>query len=237
MRPVYRGTNPTDEDGEEIVFTRYSHARGELIARIGQYCSYCEMKLDSSLHIEHVQPKKPPGAVENIAERELDWHNFLLACTNCNSTKGNTDVVLADYYWPDSDNTFMALAYSEGGLVSPAVFLDEEQREKAKNIIEITGLDKQPDNDTTASDRRWRNRLETWGIATESKADLAIEDSAAMRRQIIRSAKGHGYWSIWMTVFRDDSDMLVRLIAAFPGTAEDCFNDAGEAVQRPAGQI
>jgi len=237
MRPVTRGSTPVDGDGEEIVFTNYSHARRELIARMGQYCSYCEMKTDSSLHVEHIQPKKPPGAVENIVARELNWHNFLLACTNCNSTKGNTNVNLVEYYWPDSDNTFRALVYSEGGLVSPASFLNARQKEIAVNTIKLTGLDKQPGNDPTDSDRRLRNRRETWDIATEFEIDLTLNDSATIRGGIIRAAKGYGYWSIWMTVFQDDSDILNRLIEAFPGTASDCFNGVGKPVARPLGQI
>ncbi len=237
MRPVTRGETPVDGDGEDIVFTNYSHARRELIARMGQYCSYCEMKMDSSLHVEHIQPKRPSGAKKNIVTRELNWDNFLLACTNCNSTKGNTEVKLVDYYWPESDNTFRALAYSEGGLVSSASFLSLGQKAIAVNTIKLTGLDKQPGNHPADSDRRLQNRRETWDIATEFKIDLTMDDSAAMRRGIIRAAKGYGYWSIWMTVFQDDSDILNRLVKAFPGTAGDCFDGAGKPVARPLGQI
>jgi hypothetical protein len=46
------------------------------------------MRLEASLAVEHVLPKKPEGVTEIIKSRELDWENFLLACTNCNSTKG-----------------------------------------------------------------------------------------------------------------------------------------------------
>lgn len=237
MRPVTRGTHPVDKEGQEIKFKKYSYARRELILRFGQYCSYCEMKLNSSLHVEHVRPKKPPGAEENIADRELDWGNFLLACANCNSTKGNEDVELAEYYWPDSDNTFRAFVYSDGGVISPASILDIDQIKKANNTIKLTGLDKQPGNDPKASDRRWLNRSDTWNIAIDSKKDLAGADSNAMRAQIIRTAKAQGYWSIWMTVFQDDSEMLNRLIIAFPGTSSDCFNGVGEPVARPLGQI
>lgn len=94
MRPVVRGAWPIDKDGNEIQFTEYQKARRELIKRLGEICSYCEMHLDSSLAIEHMRPKKPDGTNEGILERKLDWNNFLLACTNCNSTKGKKDVVL-----------------------------------------------------------------------------------------------------------------------------------------------
>ena len=70
------------------------------------------MQLDSALGVERIQPKKTRGCTQIDSQREMDWNNFLLACPNCNSTKGNTDVVLDDYLWPDRDNTFRALKYS-----------------------------------------------------------------------------------------------------------------------------
>jgi len=93
-------------------------------------------------------------------------------------------------------------------------------------IVEKDSLDKHPLNNPKASDRRWINRRETWDIAFDSKQDLASCDTSEMRRQIVRTATGHAYWSIWMTIFKDDADMCRRLIQAFPGTCTDCFNSA-----------
>ena len=56
MRPIDKGNCP-QENGKDIVFKEYAHARGELIKRLGEYCSFCEMHLDSSLHVEHRLPK------------------------------------------------------------------------------------------------------------------------------------------------------------------------------------
>jgi hypothetical protein len=39
-----------------------------------------------------------------------------------------------------------------------------------------------------------------------------------MKDQIIDTVKAKGFWSVWMTVFSDDADMLDRLMVAFPGT-------------------
>lgn len=39
-----------------------------------------------------------------------------------------------------------------------------------------------------------------------------------MREQIVETVKAKGFWSVWMSVFRDDPDMTARLIAAYPGT-------------------
>lgn len=235
MRPIVRGECPK-KDGKDIVYSDYANARGELIERIGEQCSYCEQHLDSSLAIEHKQPKKPAGVtLVNTKQRELDWHNFLLACVNCNSTKGDLDVVLEDYFWPDRDNTFRAFKYSQGGIVSPAEGLSPIDFERAKRTIGLLGLDKQPLNDPAAKDRRWQNRGEAWDIATRSKHNLMRANSPEMKEQIILTA--HSYWSVWMTVFSDDPDMKQRFIAAFKGTATDCFDENFNPCPRPNGQI
>ena len=241
MRPVARGPHPQDADGRDVHYRTYAQARRELIQRLGEYCSYCEMHQDASLAVEHVRPKKPPDDVAVDQTRELDWNNFLLSCPNCNSTKGNTDVVMNDYLWPDRDNTFQALKYSEGGLVCPADGLNADIASKAERIIELVGLDKTP-NDDKASDRRWLNRKEAWDIAVQKRAELAHVDNDdfrdVFRTAIINICQAKGYWSIWMTVFKDDADMLRRLILAFPGTCTDCFNgNAGYCpTARPGGQ-
>ena len=235
MRPVVRGPRPQNAEGEDVEFKEYAQARAELIARMGEFCSYCEMHLDTSLAVEHVQPKQPPGATAVDKARALDWENFLLACTNCNSTKNNIDVVLNEYFWPDRDNTFRAITYSEGGVVSAA--LTGTLKAKAEKIIKLTGLDKQPLNDPKASDRRWQNRRETWDIAKRAKERLQRCDCLDMRDQIEDTAKAKGFWSIWMTIFSEDPEMLRRFIQAFPGTAIGCFDNAAgyAAITRTGG--
>jgi hypothetical protein len=197
------------------------------------------MHLDASLAVEHVQPKKSPGATVAMADRELDWHNFLLACTNCNSTKGNTDVVIDYYYWPDRDNTFRAFKYSVGGIIELADVLMVDQKKKAKRTIELTGLDKKPLNNSEASDRRWLNRKEAWDIASRSKERLSRNYTEDFKEQIEDTAFANGFWSIWMTVFKDDPDMLRRLIKKFTGTCDQCFDEQNDyvPVARPNGQI
>ena len=222
MRPVIRGDCPTADDGAPIVFSAYPKARAKLIERLGECCSYCEVHLDTSLAVEHVQPKKPPGAVVNDITRELNWDNFLLACTNCNSNKDNKDVVLNDHLWPDRDNTFLGIDYRPGGLVeaAPGVY-----NARALKTIKLVGLDKVPtvrDQENEASDRRWNNRREAWDIAQMSKLNLAQLDYPIMRDQIVLQIQG--FWSVWVTVFKDDPDMIERILDCIPGTAKHCFD-------------
>lgn len=237
MRPIDRGPIPNDESGNEMEFKTYQDARGKLIGRLGEMCSYCEMHLDSGLAVEHVRPKKPDGVDENIIERELDWYNFLLACPNCNSTKGNKDVVPDDYFWPDRDNTFRVFNYSEGGIIKASATLSTELQDKANATLKLTGLDITPLNDSKASDRRWINRREMWGIATRTKGRLSGNDNDDFRKQIVDTMTSGGYWSIWMTVFRGDSNMLQQFMKALPGTAADCFDHDGIPIQRRGGQV
>lgn len=233
MRPIDRGATPRNEDGEPKEFSEYSRARKDLIDRLGDYCSYCGTRLPASLAIEHVRPK---GSNPDL---RLKWDNFLLACTNCNSTKGPEDVVLDEYFWPDSDNTFRAFVYTEGGLIEVNPSLSDDEHNRARNTIDLTGLDRTPANDPSVSDRRWRNRLHTWTMATEIREILDGEDTEFIRQLIVKLAVAQGFWSVWMTVFTDDQDMLQRLVDAdaFPGTSKNCFDDQCHPVLRPGGAL
>lgn len=155
MRPVDKGAAPTE------AFTRYADAAAPLIERLGRYCSYCERQIETHLAVEHVRPKlKAP-------ELSLSWSNFLLACSNCNSCKGTSAVVLSDYFWPDRDNTLRAYEYTNGGLVRPSAGLSEINRARAEASIALLGLDRYPGSPAggpTEHDLRWLRRREVWAV-------------------------------------------------------------------------
>lgn len=232
MRPIERGPRPLGDDGEPKRYARYQQARGDLIARLGECCSYCEARLPASLAVEHVQPKSLNR------ELEVEWDNFLLGCTNCNSIKGDRGIALADYYWPDTDNTARAIAYLEEGIVDVETGLDDEQATRAQRTIELVGLDRTPDNEPEASDRRWLNRREAWHMARRACEHLENSpDHVGLQEIIVDLARAKGHWSIWAVVFRTHPGMLRRIAAAFPGTASDCFDDEMLPVPRPGGAI
>jgi hypothetical protein len=154
------------------VFNHYRDARDPLIERIGDYCSYCEVCLHGTIHVEHVRPKDPRPAFER------EWTNFLLACDNCNSVKGDTDVDLADYFWPDRDNTSRVF---ESELDQPpriSSWLNPAHQAMAQRTIDLTGLNRVPGHPQfSARDRRWLKRREAWGIALQARRDLAANPS------------------------------------------------------------
>ncbi|MFZ4698895.1 MAG: hypothetical protein ACOYMG_02485, partial [Candidatus Methylumidiphilus sp.] len=52
-----------------------------------------------------------------------------------------------------------------------------------------------------------------------------------IRKGVVRTALASGFFSIWMTVFHDDTNMLNRLIDAFPGTrGSGCFDANGKPI-------
>lgn len=232
MRPVNRGARPRDAAGNEISFAHYREARDQLISRIGDYCSYCEVCLHSSIAVEHVRPKAPQPALER------EWTNFLLACDNCNSIKSDTDVVLGDYFWPDCDNTARAFDYDLDQPPHVSAGLDPVHRPMAERTITLTGLDRVPGHPAYSDrDRRWKKRMDAWGAAILALGNLQQNDTPEMRDCIVQIAISRGFWSIWFQVFRDDPGMRTRLLTWFPGTATDCFDDETQPIPRPGGVI
>ena len=231
MRPVHRGDAPN-------TYARYQDAIGDLESRLGIYCSYCERRLPASLAVEHVNPKSVTPALET------EWSNFLLSCTNCNSVKGQQVTNGEDYLWPDRDNTFLAFEYREGGFVAVSAGLNADVEPKAAALRDLVGLDRHrlagPGRRPAPRDKRWKDREQVWQTAATQKERLGRFPPAVhhlVRQYIVEAAEGFGFFSVWVTVFADDTEIRRQLIARFPGTAADCFDFNGKAVARPGGRL
>jgi uncharacterized protein (TIGR02646 family) len=232
MRPVERGPCPLEATGQPLCFVTYQEARPELLERLGEYCSYCERRLGASLAVEHIEPR------HHASHRALDWDNFLLACVNCNRTKGAQPTSSLDVYLPDRDNTARAFQYGEGGLVSAHPELGHEQRDKARRTLKLLGLDKTPANTPPATDRRWLSRFDTWNMAQRSLGRWQRRrGDPDIRESIIDLARSQGLWSIWMAVFETEHEIQQALIDAFPGTCRSCFDTNTQPVARPGGTL
>ncbi len=233
MRPLERGTCPLDATGQPLCFVTYQEARPELMERLGEYCSYCERRVGASLAVEHIEPR------HHASHRALDWDNFLLACVNCNSTKGAQPTLSLDVYLPDRDNTTRAFQYEEQGL-SPHPELGPEQQDKARRTLKLLGLDRRPGsaNPPPATDRRWFGRREAWNMAQRSLGRWQRRrGDPDIRESIIDLARSQGLWSIWMAVFETEPEIRQALIDAFPGTCRSCFDTNTRPVARPGGSL
>lgn len=222
MRPVRRGTSP-----QTTSFTRYQDAKSHLLGRIDRYCSYCERRIETMLAVEHIQPKGLPAYAALAGE----WNNFLLGCVNCNSTKNDKNVVLADVLLPDRDNTFLAYEYGLDGSIKIATGLSARLRIMADNLLKLTGLDRTintvlDDNGVQIVVDRASKRIEVYGIALECAADLATDpNNKVLQKNIVKVATAEGQFSIWMKVFAGNPTMLAQLIDAHRGTRQSaCFD-------------
>jgi uncharacterized protein (TIGR02646 family) len=213
MRSIQKGDPPKDATGQDVVFEKYTDAAPHLYSRIGRYCSYCERGIPTCLAVEHKLPKSS----DHYPNLELVWSNFLLACANCNSSKGTQEFSGVPPLWPDEDDTYSLIEYRESGAVVPRQGLAAPDAARAAALVRLVGLDKTPKT-STATDHRFFDRLEVFSIAKQAARDLAESDTSAMRNTIVNSAKGLGGYSIWRAVFGGDVDMSRRLAEAFVGT-------------------
>lgn len=231
MRPVERGTRPLDSKGKPKTYKKYADAKRDLIDRMGQYCSYCNQKLPTSLAVEHVQPKDP------VPELKLEWTNFLLGCTNCNSTKNAKPIVMDNYLWPDIHNTHLAYCYNEDGTVAVNPNLDEPTRQKAQNMLDLVGLQKYPDTPSD-SDRRWKNRKDAYLKVNaildlyERAAQKGAEEEFVSAIEIL--APETGFFSIWIKVFNSYPKVKKAIVESFTGTAVNAFDGNLNAIRRTA---
>lgn len=231
MRPVRRGVSPQEGD-----FDPYQSARNPLRGRIGGYCSFCERRVDAGLAVEHIEPKGHPDHAHKIGT----WSNFLLACANCNATKGKEPVPLDEILLPDRDNTFVAYEYAEDGKVSVKAGLSEQRTVAAQKTLVMAGLDKEgyeflDDNGKQVVVDRVSGRQEIWSSALDARAEVVAEGLTERRLRLVsRFAQASGGFSIWMKVFEEMPEVLAALIADHPGTVQSgCFNPATGAVISP----
>lgn len=228
MRPVTRGPAPR-------AYTAYGQAIGDLEARLGTYCSYCERRLPTSLAVEHVVPKSLEPALET------SWGNFLLGCTNCNSVKGDRPANKDDFLWPDIDNTLAAFTYSEGGFVEVNADLVQNLKSKAGKLAKLVGLDRHEASGhpkPAPRDKRWQQRIDAWNAAVLARTKLAeLNDAPAARELILIAAEGYGFFSVWMTVFVSHKAIRKGLIKRFKGTARDCFDANSQIRPRSTGRL
>jgi hypothetical protein len=243
MRPVDLGSHPT-VGGVPVIFRKYQDATPYLKKRIGEYCSYCEKYLSSagSLAVEHKQPKD----IKKYRHLEKVWANFLLSCFTCNSTKGKRDYDLDRHVWPDTEYTFLAITYPRYATPTPSAALTAGQQQIAQATLTMVGLQAAPGAtrrrrkkgiELEPRDWRWRDRDAAWKIAEFTRDNFNGRPDDMGRDLVVTLAKHIGFWSVWMTIFAFDAGICGRLVQAFPGTAADCFDVAGNPVPRPGGKV
>lgn len=224
MRAVDKGDSPYEN------INRYQDAIPFQRERIGLYCSYCEMSIKHVPEVEHKVSKSLGGEL-------TEWKNLLLSCKYCNTRKKDK-VAPQDkkwYLWPDEDNTAIAYTYKNGyPMVNETELKDLDPTgtiyQRAVNTYEAVGLGNKPARESGEKDRRFLNRNASYHRALQSLThwqhikdapDLFKED---MKKQILMTAVEDGFFSVWMTAFSEEPEILKALIDYFPGTRKECYD-------------
>jgi hypothetical protein len=204
MRPVERGSWPLSaKRNKQKNFGQYRFAKDYLTERTGWYCHFCERRAEADLGVEHIKPK---AYFPNLAS---SWHNFLLACTYCNSSKN--DQIPRDYrknyVWPHLDDTHLLIEFE---LVFPFVPKAVEGSNEAANVIELYGLQK-IETHFGGKYRPFILRLEALKKAIDLRQ--AYENGVATTRSIADHASSIGFFSVWMKVFEDMEEVRSAILS------------------------
>jgi uncharacterized protein (TIGR02646 family) len=243
MRPIERGPTP-QVNGTDKTVADYKDWRQDLLDRIGNYCSYCNMVLNDSPQVEHVSPKSTNPALR------LSWHNMVLACGPCNRAKSDSANDPSTHYMPDHHNTHLAFDYlvinhpTKRNQKACVVAQKAEARvdqQKARNTIALCKLDALTYN-RRATDLRWKYRFEAVLAAAQWKEGWDSFGHANEQKFIsllMTAATGKGFFSVWFNVFENVPAVKQALITNFLGTDLRSFDslDNFRPVPRNAGDL
>lgn len=245
MRPISRGEIPLDDDGNNKVVADYKDWRQDLIDRIGNYCSYCNMVLNDSPQVEHVTAQDIDPA------KRLEWDNMVLGCGPCNRAKSNKPCPTDTHFLPDFHNTHLAFDYiiidhprrrnKKACIPIPKPGL--AQADKAQNTIELCKLDALTSN-PRATDLRWKYRFDACVAAQKWRQSWDNSFSGAsveLQREFIELLKTAvaptGFFSIWFDAFSDIAAVKLALINCFPNTHLASFDAAFNPIARNLGDL
>jgi uncharacterized protein (TIGR02646 family) len=231
---------PVKKDPDFRRYSPYDKAKPELLKALGEHCSYCERPgAPQDLHVEHIYPKDPHPAHEEL------WDNFLLACNTCNSCKhayqgsGRQRNLYGRFVWPHRENTYRAFSYKASGAVEIAAAVPVGLVSVVERTREMVGLLVSPAKAATyqklgiAYDGAKR-RSQMWNMAEGFRTMYLTKPIPADAAVIANGAARLGYFSVWMEVFHDRREMRRELIRAFNADPA-CFNAATQPI--PKGRL
>jgi hypothetical protein len=234
MRPIVK-IHPTDIAGTKIVFNKYGDAKPYLIDQTCRYCHFCEMPILNSPAVEHIKPKECDGNKTKYANLKNEWCNLLLICTYCNSTKGNQDLKLYNFYLPYKHNTLIPFEHLTGSIIVDNS-IEPAQQTKAQNTIDLYGLNSKS-NSSGGKDTRFEHRLRVISQALERYTEYTSNPQQVTINAIVGQAVEAGFFSVWYNVFKTQQVVRYALIQAFK-VPTTCFNATFNPIPRnPANPI
>jgi uncharacterized protein (TIGR02646 family) len=232
---------PVDKGEYLGTFSNHKDAKPELVARLGEFCSYCECHASpQQLHVEHIYPQKPHP------EKSKEWDNFLLACATCNTYKryhlgdGIQSLLNESFLWPHLDNTFNAFKYHPDGLVTVESDLSPDLIIIADATLDMCGSMRSPAVTTEYRDLGIaydgiEKRCSVWEIAERALEAYEENPSENQLNTVCDNCYSNGYFSIWMEIFEGYPEVRKALINKCKA-APSCF-DSTMAIPIPRGRL
>ncbi|TAF73119.1 MAG: HNH endonuclease [Bacteroidetes bacterium] len=237
MRPISNAPTPQIE-GINKSFSSYQEWRADLVNAYGQHCVYCNDRLQSNLQVEH-KIAQSLGIVNSFV-----WDNLSLACGPCNLAKSNNSI--KNSYFPNEHNTHLIFEYKiqEYGnkyacIPIPSKSLAESQKEKAYSTIKLTELNRTYQNGIRKrkmTDVRWLNRYDAYQVcknqrylwdSLETQNQISIY-LASISPIIIKT----GFFSLWVSEFKNVPEVLRVIIDTLPSTSKSCFDSNFNPIPR-----
>jgi hypothetical protein len=218
MRPVNKWQ--VGQNGVVIEYNPHTEAKTKLLENFGNepfyYCSYCDRVIPKvNMEVEHIQ------CVHHYPQQEYLWNNFLLACKNCNLTKGDEDFAPGNVLLPHLQNTWNCFIVNNDGTMT-ADTTNALAYNRALRTVEIWGLDRgfsharrQPQDDRFDVRRH---------ILILAKRALSHYQNGVPNYmdEIVDQAIAYGFWYVWMKVFENHQTVQDALILAFNNTYANC---------------
>ena len=103
---------------------------------------------------------------------------------------------------------------------------------RKKDKVTSAGEYLRPDCDNTALAYSYehgipqiaKESLQNWKQVKENRNEY----TDIVKNQILLTAVGSGFFSVWMTVFSEESEMLLAFIEKFPNTRTEYFDERGK---------
>ena len=104
MRPLHKPSPVAWDSYSDAAAIPLGQVNIHLLDALGEYCSYCEMRLGGGLIVHHKLQQASP-----IIVGKADWPHLLLICHDCRRHMSRPTLApqeLDDYLWPDTDPSF-----------------------------------------------------------------------------------------------------------------------------------
>ncbi len=123
--------------------------------------------------------------------------------------------------FPHIQNTYEIFRYLTAGVITINNALSAPIQKRVQNMVDLVGLDRLPGHPRySTQDKRWEYRMNSFTLASRYLNDY--QNGSIKVQTIIDLVLSRGFWSVWMQIFKGETDVENELIAVFKSTFKSC---------------